>query len=248
MIDVLLPLRKFKHSVVLPSLGWIFDLKGGRFLTDGCTLDIPKDQTDLAFRSQFLLRTYEARELRMVRKFVRPTDSVLELGACLGVISCVTNKRLGPQSRHLVVEANPRCLAPLTQNRDRNHCSFQIEHCAVGAPAMTQFALDDGNITGGRLNQSSGTTVRPPVKSLRQLQSERGPFNVLVCDIEGAELALFEESADLFKSLRLVIVELHDFFIGNDGVARCQEVMKRAGLELVAAERGVEAWQRGSDA
>lgn len=38
---------------------------------------------------------------------------------------------------------------------------------------------------------------------------------MLICDIEGSELKVFEQSADLFKSYRLVIVQLHDWLIGG---------------------------------
>src|SRR5947209_7788184 len=108
-MDWLLPLRKFKHSIVLPSLGALFDQRGGRFHTDGCTIEIPKNPATRPIRYRFLLHTYESRELRMVRRFIHQDDSVLELGACLGVVSCVTNRMLRDRTRHVVVEANPNC-------------------------------------------------------------------------------------------------------------------------------------------
>jgi len=244
MADLLWPLKKFKHAIVLPFLGAVFDWKGGRFHTDGCSFDIPKDQTARPLRWRFLLHVYEDRELRMVRRFIRADDSVLELGACLGIISCVTNKKLQPHARHVVVEPNPQGISALVRNRDINHATFTVQNCAVAAGREGKFNVDASNITSGMMEGRTGTTIDVPVKSMRQLHQELGPFSVLICDIEGSELDVFEQSADLFKSYRLVIVELHDFLIGDVGVRRCQEIMRRAGLELIAAERGVEAWMR----
>lgn len=239
-----MPLRKFKHLVVLPFLGAVFDLKGGRFRTDGCSFEIPKEPATRPLRYRFLLHTYEARELKMVRQFVRPDDRVLELGGCLGVVSCVTNRRLRAPAHHVVVEPTPAGVMAMRRNREINRASFQIESCAVSGDAGGKFVLDSANITGGRLQTSPQEPGGIPVKSLRQLWQQHGPFDVLICDIEGGELEVFEQSADLFRSLRLVIVELHDFLISDAGVRRCQAVMREAGLELVAEDKGVEAWQR----
>jgi FkbM family methyltransferase len=249
MADALWPLKQFKHRVVLPLLGALFDLKGGRFHTDGCAFEIPKDPATRPLRWRFLLHRYESRELNMVRRFIQPDDAVIELGGCLGVVSCVTNKRLRDATRHLVVEANPQAVAALQRNRDLNQAGFTIENCAVESETQASFNVNPSNITGGNLNHPTGTAspvaLKIPVKTLARLHREHGPFNVLICDIEGSELAVFEQAADLFSSYRLVIVELHDWLIGGDrGVRRCQEILEKAGLKRVADERGVEAWQR----
>jgi len=252
MADLLWPLKRIKHRVVLPFLGALFDLKGGRFHTDGCSFEIPQDQGTRLIRYRFLLHTYESRELSMVRKFVRPDDSVVELGGCLGIVSCVTNQRLRDRTRHLVVEANPQAVAFLRRNRETNGARFAIENCAVETETEANFNVDPSDITAGNLEHPTGTVQQValsiPVKTLTQLHQERGPFDVLICDIEGSELAVFEHSANLFRSYRLVIVELHDWLIGGDkGVRRCQEILEKAGLSLVAAERGVEAWERNGN-
>src|SRR5271170_2149969 len=101
---------KFDQAIIQRIKGLIFDLGGGKFKTDGCTFIIPKDQTSLAYRSSFLSGHYEVDDLAVVRAFIRPDDCVLELGACMGIVSCVTNKMLKDKTRHVVVEANPFCI------------------------------------------------------------------------------------------------------------------------------------------
>lgn len=234
-----------REQIIGGALGLFFDLKGGKFKTDGCTFQIPKDITSRSFRSCFLSRTYEKYELELIPRFLRSDDRVLELGACIGVVSCVTNKVLSNRTQHVVVEANPFCLPALYRNRELNKASFLVENCAVGAKSDVTFYLHRF-IVGGSSQKKSDRPVRLPAKTLGQLDRERGPFNVLIIDIEGSELEVFEDSVDLLKTFRLVVAELHDWAIGTSGVERCREILRAAGLRFV--ERGgiVEVWQRSS--
>src|SRR2546428_12939715 len=97
----------FPDKVLRPIEGLIFDLLGGRFYVDGCEINVPKNLTSRAYRACFFTGEYEAEECALVREFVRAEDAVLELGACMGVVSCVTNKQLRDKARHVVVEGNP---------------------------------------------------------------------------------------------------------------------------------------------
>ena len=101
---------KLNITVIRFIKGAMFDLMGGHFRVDGCTFAIPKRLTSVAYRSCFFDRSYEAEERELIRALVKPDDQVLELGACLGVVSCVTNKLLRDNTRHVVVEGNPFCI------------------------------------------------------------------------------------------------------------------------------------------
>src|SRR6187401_1090526 len=89
---------KFDHSILQPLQGLLFDLKGGLFRVDGCTFIVPRELTTRSYRACFWQATYEKEERELVRRWIHPTDSVLELGACLGVVSCVTNRLLTEKS------------------------------------------------------------------------------------------------------------------------------------------------------
>jgi FkbM family methyltransferase len=229
--------------IILPFLGLVFDLKGARFHADGCTFLIPKDITSRSFRSCFLQRTYEQYERELIPRFIRPEDRVLELGACIGVISCVTNKLLADKSGHVVVEANPFCLPALHRNKELNESGFLIEHCAVDTRPEVTFYLYPC-ILAGSSQRRTNRPVRLPAKSLQQLERERGPFSVLIIDIEGSEREVFEDSADVLKRYRLVIAELHEWAIGADGVERCRQILRTSGLVFVERAGIVEVWER----
>ncbi len=232
------------QQLLRPLGGLLFDLKGGRFHADGCVFTIPKDVTTMKYRSCFLQGTYEREERELVRRWLRPEDGVIELGACLGIVSCVTNQLLANRSRHVVVEANPLCIPSLYRNRELNRAGFLIEHCAVAKPPEVTFYLHPVYIVGGTYQRPSDHPIRLPAKSLRQLEQERGPFTALIIDIEGGELDVFEDSLELLKKYRLVIAELHEFAIGAAGVERCREILRECGLQCVGRAGITEAWQR----
>jgi FkbM family methyltransferase len=238
---------KLDEWVIQGTLGLIFDLKGARLRVGGCTFIIPKDVTLRTWRACFMRDDYERHELVLVSRMIQPEDRVIELGGCLGVISCVTNKLLEDKSKHVVVEANPLCVRSLYRNRELNRAGFLIEHCAVDSKPEVTFYLHPRFIVGGSLQRPTNLPVRLPAKSLRQLDRERGPFTTLIMDIEGSEREVLEDSADLLRNYRLVIVELHDWAIGIEGVERCRQILRNGGLEFVERLGIVEAWQRKRD-
>jgi FkbM family methyltransferase len=246
------PLRKrlgtmggwLDHIIIYWLKGAAFDLSGGHFHADGCTFAIPKDQTSRRYRACFFDGSYEAEERALIREFVRPSDTVLELGACLGIVSCVTNKILADKSRHVVVEGNPYCVPSLHRNRELNNCGFLVDNCAVSTQRDATFYLHPIYIVGGTTQRESGRPVRVPARSLTELDARHGPFTALIVDIEGAELEIFPAAPDVLARVRLVIVELHPWAIGEPGVQRCREVLSAAGLHFKKRAGITEAWQR----
>jgi FkbM family methyltransferase len=239
---------KLNEWLIQGSLGLLFDLKGARLHVDGCTFIVPKDVTPRMWRACFMRDDYEYHERVLIPKLVLPEDRVIELGGCLGVISCLTNKLLADKSKHVVVEANPLAIRSLYRNRELNHAGFLIEHCAVDTKPEVTFYLHPRFIVGGSLQRPTDRPVRLPAKSLRQLERERGPFTVLIIDVEGSELDVFQDSIELLKQYRLVIVELHDWAIGAEAVERCREILRTCGMELIERSGIVEAWRRKSPA
>lgn len=233
------------YHLVRPALGWVFDLRGGRFKAGGCTFEIPRDLTTRAYRSCFLLGNYEQEERGLIRQHLQPTDRVLETGACLGIVSCTTNRLLTHPSRHVVVEGNPELIPWIERNRDSNRCDFTVEHCAISSQPEVTFYLHPEFIVGGTAHRPSPRPVQVRGRTLQQLHDASGPFDALIMDIEGAELEALEPFAATLHQYRLVIVELHPWAIGEAGVARCREILAAAGLQKVGECGLTDAWKRG---
>jgi FkbM family methyltransferase len=234
----------FHHKVICPIQGLWFDYIVRRFRTDGCEFEIPRHLTSKAYRSCFLGDSYEAEERELIRGFIRPDDRVLEAGACLGIVSCVTNKLLHDPSRHVVVEGNPLCIPAIHRNRQINQCGFLVENCALSNQPDVTFYLHPEYIVGGTALRESNRPVRIPGRSLKELDARYGPFSALIMDVEGAELENLETAEDVLAGYRLVVIELHEWAIGAEKVERCREILRRAGLHFKKRAGITEAWQR----
>jgi FkbM family methyltransferase len=235
---------KFEGHVLNPVCGLAFDLFIRRFHADGCVFEIPHGITSIGYRSCFLKGDYEVEERDLIKKFIRPADAVLELGACLGIVSCVTNKILADKSRHVVVEGNPFCIPAIHRNRELNQCGFLIENCAVSNQREVTFYLHPVYVVGGTTQRQSSRPVRVPAKSLLEFENHYGPFTALIMDIEGSELEIFEASPEILNRYRIVIVELHEWAIGAAKIERCRDILRRAGLIFKQRAGITEAWLR----
>lgn len=238
-------LGPLEHRVARPLQGWLFDLRGGQFRADGCVFDIPKHLTTRTYRSCFLDADYEDDERALIKRFLRPDDTVLECGACLGIVSCVTNSLLRDKTRHVVVEANPKVIPSLYRNRELNKAGFLIEHCAVSNQSEETFYLHPHFIVGGTSQRATNEAVRLPGRSVRELDARYGPFTALIMDVEGSELDAFSTAREVLARTRLVIVEMHPWAIGEPAVQECRDLLTAAGLGQVGTAGYTEAWQRG---
>jgi FkbM family methyltransferase len=255
--------RKFLPSRIRKPLGsvagWLyynvrgvaFDWFVRRLRVDGCEFEIPKDLTRTSERG-LLISKNEPEERELVRKFIRSDDSVLEVGACLGIVSCVTNKLLRDNARHVVVEGNPFCIPAIHRNREINRCGFLVENCALSNQRHVTFYLHPGylmggstqHLMGGNIQSQNCSAVRVPGRTLEELDARYGPFSALVMDIEGAELEGLETAGAILNKYRVVIIELHEWAIGAESVERCREIFRRAGLQFKQRAGMTEAWQR----
>ncbi|WP_437229274.1 FkbM family methyltransferase [Planctomicrobium sp. SH661] len=230
---------------VLALAGAYFDLFQREFHVDDLAFTIPYDKTTKAFRGRFALGIYEPSEIAFAQKYITPESSILDLGGCIGVVSCVANRQLSDRRRHVVVEANPKLMSSIEANRDRNGCGFQIESCLVSRSSDGVFYLHE-LIVGGSADRQTAERVQVPVKTVEQLSAAHGiQFDSLMMDIEGGELGFIRENEEFFKTLRIAIIEFHDFIIGKADVSECRNLLRRYGLAKVDEDGGVEVWKRG---
>lgn len=216
--------------------GRLVELTGNVGRLDGCRFDLATPPVPTEIKSYFLCGTYERAEREAVRRFLDPALPVVELGAALGVVSCVTNQRLRDPKRHVVVEANPSLMPLLTKNRDRNGCEFEILHRAVGydGATMTFYAHEDF-LASSTERDERASEIEVEAVTLRSILEGRG-FDrcTLICDIEGAEAELVRrEPETLRERVALVIMELHAGVLGESGAQGVLDEFSRLGFRPV---------------
>ena len=148
----------------------------------------------------------EYREQSIVNNYIQPNDTVLELGARYGSVSCVINSKLSNRFNQVVVEPDSRVWSALERNKQVNNCSFNILKGFLSSKPRTLIEM---NTNGGYGTTSVGVqTSDIPSFSLQEIRATYGlTFNVLVADCEGFLGEFFIENPDFCDSLRLVVFE-----------------------------------------
>ena len=147
----------------------------------------------------------ERDEQLQAEKYVTSDCVVLELGARYGTVSCIINKKVGPNM--VVVEPDIRVQDALEQNMKANDCNFNIVKGVISKVPLELINLN--NWYGGY----AATTVKSEVSSipnftLEEVESKYNlVFNTLVADCEGFLEQFLDENPKLYNQLSLIMFE-----------------------------------------
>jgi len=176
---------------------------------------------------------YEKGERLALAEVLRPGDRVLELGAGIGLLSTVA-ARVEGIGKVVAVEANPALIPMIRETHRLNGVAGVVVENAVVAAAAEACGTMPFYLRADFWASSMEPRSRPyeavvevPFRPFAALLAEHDP-TVIVCDIEGAELDLFD-SADL-SGVRAVAVELHPKVYGEEGRARVEGALASRGL------------------
>ena len=207
---------------------------------DGCTFSlkrIPHGRMKLGL----LMGTYEQPERTAVLKRLDPGLPVVELGGCIGVVACITNKILKNPSLHVVVEANPNLVPILEENRICNHCEFEVVNAALAYNQRDVTFYLSTDFRGGSIqHQKRGMPVSVGTTCLRDIVGKRGfgKFS-LICDIEGFESDLVLNEADILAKADTVILETHPQLVGETRIGLMLNTLKELGFRHVDEDSSV---------
>ncbi len=176
---------------------------------------------------------YKGEELRLIGALLSPTDTVLEIGAGLGLVSAYCAKRVG-SSRVFACEADPD-LEPCIRDTYRlNGVEPNLEMCAVGPRAGRITLYRDQHLVSTSVvrRRVGARPVEVPGKSLNYLVEKVRP-TLLVVDAEGAEGELFDGAR--LPTVTTVVLELHERVIGPAATDRVRAKLSDLGF---AVDRG----------
>jgi FkbM family methyltransferase len=146
-------------------------------------------------------------EQSLVKKYILPSDTVLELGARYGSVSCTINQILNNKSNQVSVEPDKRVWNALEQNKMLNNCDFNIIHGFISNKKLNLTNLDVcRNGYGSTYMFDEYTPI--PSYCFYGIKKELGlRFNVLIADCEGGLGLFLDEYDDIYDDLRLIIFE-----------------------------------------
>ena len=214
----------------------IFVSNEEEFKPHGVLIKIPKD-ADIGIRYSLALgRPYEAPEADMVRKYLSIGKNVIELGGCYGIISALIQKKIGPDAKHIIVEADPSLAKICATNANIESANNMVElvNAAVDYSGAVEISFakgqnaHDGHVAGAGEEgfTVSTTTLAEQVKKLPDEEY------ILVCDIEGAELDLSLNEKEALSRVYLLILETHpEIYPKKDmDYKKMKKNIKNAGL------------------
>jgi FkbM family methyltransferase len=130
------------------------------------------------------------RDLAFYRRYLRPGDAVVDVGANIGLATLVAAKIVGPTGRIIAVEPHPRTFEYLRDNVQLNGLTDIVRlYCAAlgereGQRRIVEFPGDDSQ---NRLAGGDHSGIRVAVVPLDGLLTLEGPTALLKLDVEGYE-------------------------------------------------------------
>ena len=212
-----------------------------QILTNGIKLDITEaiKYNSEDFKKIILTRLenneWEKEESKIVN-YLSDDSIILELGGCIGYLSCLMNKVIN--NEHFVLEANPKLISTLNKNKKINGCDFKIINSVLIEDEnikTVKFNIDNRSILGSSIEElPKGRLLEEVILHTITIdQIERNNninFNVLVCDIEGSEYDLFDKLLKKREHISLVI----DEFGAVRGIVTLEDIIETLlGLEIV---------------
>lgn len=149
---------------------------------------------------------------------LRPGMTFYDVGANIGFFSLMAARLVGPQGRVFSFEADPEIAGRLRENLARNQFMHaHVEEKAVWSePSVVSFARVDPNTSPDRglghitANGSAPGTISVEAVTLDQYIASHPAPDFLKCDVEGAELAVFQGATRLLSGKRaILLVEMH---------------------------------------
>jgi len=175
-------------------------------------------------------------------EYLRPGMTFYDLGANVGFFSLIAARLVGPFGRVVSFEADPEIAERLRMNLARNGFEHaKVVQSAVWSESTTVFfARADAQMSADRglghvaLQGNSPGTIAVNALALDELQGVERPPDMIKCDVEGAEDAVFAGAETLLHTKQpILLVEMHS--------ARTQRALTRKFQECAYQCREVDA-------
>jgi FkbM family methyltransferase len=209
------------------AAGLYLDTFQRRYETEGMVFAIPREHTTRRMRGKFVADTYELPERTLAKRHLPGGSRVLELGGCIGVLSCVMNRLLDSPTCHVVVEANASLIPTLEHNGHVNRAAFKIENCVVSRKTSERLLIHQ-NMDSSYVD---GDGIPVVTKTLEAIEAAHAmEFDAIIMDIEGGEASFIEDHPGKLGRLTFLMIEFHPHLLGEATVDRLRGVLQDAGL------------------
>ena len=168
--------------------------------------------TELLYVNEPLVRDKKGFEYETLKKFteqVRPNDTILDIGANIGLFSILGSKLVGTQGKVISFEPSRNTFEACKQNLALNGCSnVKIEQLALGDTEGSIFMGKADNDALNFVDPNNANGEEVPLKTLDNYLKINGIQKVdfIKIDIEGAEFLCFKGATELLKTHKPKII------------------------------------------
>jgi FkbM family methyltransferase len=166
----------------------------------------------ILFSEQHLIGTnqaFETKTLELFAKLVKPNNTVLDIGANIGIFSMLGSRLVGEKGRVISFEPSRENFQALNDNLKLNNCTnVTTTQLALGDTEGSIFlgAVENDALIFIDKNQKTGEEV--PLKMLDNYLKENkiDTIDFIKIDIEGAEMLCFKGATELLSKHRPTII------------------------------------------
>ncbi|MEM7475670.1 MAG: FkbM family methyltransferase [Planctomycetota bacterium] len=194
--------RLFKKSVVL----------------NGVKVPIDSDATK-KIKHHLFLDSYERHERDVLSQTIEPGETILEIGAGIGLITCVAANLAGREGEIHTYEVNPKLIDSIKKNLEFNGLSAEIKNAFIGGSEGERelFLAEQFETTGAYHSQGDGESVTVKQENFNEIAVTLKP-TYLILDIEGSETELGSYICAA-ESIKKICVEMHPHKVGDAAIS-----------------------------
>lgn len=180
---------------------------------------------------------YEGQEIAGALHVVRPGDSVLELGAGIGVVGAVVSMNCKPK-KVLSYEANPALIPHITalykmnglarRHQVRNEVLVSGPERPKTIPFYVHNSFLGSSLSGNETRAREMVDVA--TADFETVRADLKP-DVMLIDIEGGELELLTHAN--LEGIRAIVIEFHPKAYEVSGMRQCKNILRDAGFAPV---------------
>lgn len=234
--------RSLKHL----AGGILFDFLFKEYRLGNLQFTVPYELTNKTFRGRYFWKTYEEIEVRYITELFDPDNTVLELGGCIGVITCLANSLQADKRKYVVAEANPYLIPYLMINKNRNNLQFQIENKVITKEIRTHLFIHP-LIVGSSQVRETNQSISVPTTTVQKLEKKyKLKFDTLIMDIEGAEKKFIEEFQADLKYFKTLFIEFHPFqhMLTEKEIKNSEATLRKLGFKRIIKDEIYQIWKR----
>ena len=182
-----------------------------------------------------------------------PITNILDLGAHYGYFSLwLQSKRPRDEIHSLMVEPSQKCQRSLEKMAQypKLEARFQYLQAAVGDPKKESTRFFERPFMGGSLFTSSPADCGYEVKTLAlsaEPNLKKQSFDLIKCDLEGAEWNLFNHYSPILENSRFLVMEWHSWHQGGGGFPQIKQKLNDIGFQVIRSNGPEKAVGRNGE-